>query len=135
MDESVNVIMGDGNAQNSASFESPGAPYTIGESLGSSGIGATPAAPHILGVVIPSAASTGTFSGALDVSNSTGNTAGASASGSYTVSSTTGRGTGTANFSGGTSSITVVIYCVRHRRFSVLDVQTKDPYLLGARLQ
>jgi hypothetical protein len=50
------------------------------------------------------------------------------------MSSTTGRGTGTANFTNGTT-IAVVVYGNRHRRFSVLDVQSSDPYLLGARLQ
>lgn len=135
MDESVSVIMGDSTAQNSTSFESPGAPYIIGESLGASGVGTTPAAPHILGVLTPSAASTGTFSGALDVSSSAGSTVGAAASGSYTVNSTTGRGTGTANLTGSASSTTAVIYCVRHRRFSVLDVQSSNPFVLGARLQ
>src|SRR6266481_812499 len=134
MDESVSVIMGDTTPQNSTSFESPGAPYIIGESLGTGGNGATPAAHHVLGVLTPSAASAGTFSGALDVISSAGSTAGAAASGSYTVSST-GRGTGTANLTGSTSGISVVIYCVRHRRFSVLDMQSSDPYVLGARLQ
>jgi Putative Ig domain len=135
MDESVSVIIGDTNVQNTTSFENPGAPYILGESLGSSGNGATPAVPHVLGVLTPSAASAGTFSGALDVSSSAGSTAGAMASGSYTVSSTTGRGTGTANLTGSASSISVVIYCTRHRRFSVLDMQSSDPYVLGARLQ
>jgi hypothetical protein len=134
MDESVSVIMGDTTPQNSTSFESPGAPYIMGESLGTGGNGATPAAHHVLGLLTPSAASAGTFSGALDVISSAGSTAGAAASGSYTVSST-GRGTGTANLTGSTSGISVVIYCVRHRRFSVLDMQSSDPYVLGARLQ
>ncbi len=135
MDESGSVIIGDTNVQNTTSFESPGAPYILGESLGTSGNGATPAVPHVLGVLTPSAASAGTFSGALDVSSSAGSTAGAMASGSYTVSSTTGRGTGTANLTGSASSISIVIYCTRHRRFSVLDMQSSDPYVLGARLQ
>jgi hypothetical protein len=51
------------------------------------------------------------------------------------MSTTTGRGTGTANFTNGANSIAVVIYGNRHRRFSVLDVQTSEPYVIGARLQ
>jgi hypothetical protein len=134
MDESVSVIMGDAIVQNATTMESPGAPYIIGESIGSSAVGATPAVPHVVGVVTPSAATAGTFSGTLDVSSSAGSTVGFAGSGSYSMSSTTGRGTGTANFTNGTT-IAVVVYGNRHRRFSVLDVQSSDPYLLGARLQ
>jgi hypothetical protein len=85
--------------------------------------------------VTPSATTTGTFSGTLDVSSSAGSTVAAAASGSYAMNSTTGRGTGTANLTGGANSIAVVIYGNRHRRFSVLDVQSSDPYVIGARLQ
>jgi hypothetical protein len=133
MDESVSVIMGDSSVQNATTLESPGAPYIIGESLGSGGVGATLGARHVVGVVTPSAVSMGTFSGTLDVSSSAGQVVGATASGSYTIS-TNGRGTGTANFTGSTS-VAVVIYANRHRRFSVLDMQSSDPYVLGARLQ
>jgi hypothetical protein len=135
MDESVSVIMGDAIVQNTTTIESPGAPYIIGESIGSSAVGATPAVPHVVGVVIPSATSTGTFTGTLDVSSSAGSTAGFAGSGSYSMSTTTGRGTGTANFTNGANSIAVVIYGNRHRRFSVLDVQSNEPYVIGARLQ
>jgi len=135
MDESVSVIMGDGIVQNATTMESPGAPYIIGESIGSSAVGPTPAVPHIVGVVTPSAATTGTFSGTLDVSSSAGSTVGFAGSGNYAMVSTTGRGTGTANFTGGAASVSVVIYGNRHRRFSVLDVQTNNPFLFGARLQ
>ncbi|MGB4784645.1 MAG: putative Ig domain-containing protein [Candidatus Acidiferrum sp.] len=135
MDESVSVIAGDTNVQNTTTIESPGAAYVIGESIGSSAAGATPSVPHVAGVVIPSGTTTGTFSGSLDISSSAGPTAGFAPSGNYTINSTTGRGTGTANFTGGATSVSVVIYGNRHRRFSVLDVQTSEPYLLGARLQ
>jgi putative Ig domain-containing protein len=135
MDESVSVIMGDGTVQNATTMESPGAPYIIGESIGSSAVGVTPVVPHVVGVVAPSATSTGTFSGTLDISSSAGSVTGFAGSGSYSMSSTTGRGTGTANFTNGASSIAVVIYGNRHRRFSVLDVQTNEPYVIGARLQ
>ena len=135
MDESVSVIMGDAIVQNATTMESPGAPYIIGESIGSSAVGATPAVPHVVGVVTPSATSTGTLAGTLDVSSSAGSIVGFAGSGSYSMSSTTGRGTGTANFTNGANSIAVVIYGNRHRRFSVLDVQTNEPYVIGARLQ
>jgi hypothetical protein len=135
MDESVSVIMGDAIVQNTTTIESPGAPYIIGESIGSSAVGPTPAVPHVVGVVTPSATSAGTFTGTLDVSSSAGSTAGFAGSGSYSMSATTGRGTGTANFTNGANSIAVVIYGNRHRRFSVLDVQTSEPYVIGARLQ
>ena len=135
LDESVSVIVGDAIVQNATTMESPGAPYIIGESIGSSAVGTTPAVPHVIGVVTPSAAATGTFSGTLDVSTSAGSTVGFDGSGNYAMVSTTGRGTGTANFTNGANSIAVVIYGNRHRRFSVLDVQTNNPFLLGARLQ
>ncbi len=135
MDESVSVITGDTNVQNTTTIESPGAAYIIGESIGSSAAGATPSVPHVAGVVIPLGTTTGTFSGSLDISSSAGLTAGFAPSGNYTINSATGRGTGTANFIGGATSVSVVIYGNRHRRFSVLDVQSSDPFLLGARLQ
>jgi putative Ig domain-containing protein len=136
MDESVSVITGDTNGQNATTIESPGSPYIIGEAIGTSGVGTTPLVPHVAGVVTPTGTmTTGTLPGTVDVSSSAGSTAGFAATGTYTIISTTGRGTGTANLSGGTSAIAVVIYGNRHRRFSVLDVQSTDPYLLGARLQ
>jgi hypothetical protein len=136
MDESVSVITGDTNVQNTTTIESPGAPYIIGEAIGSSGVGTTPLVPHVVGVVTPTGTTTtGTLPGTVDVSSSAGSTAGFAATGTYTIVSTTGRGTGTANLTGGTSSIAVVIYANRHRRFSVLDVKSSDPYVLGARLQ
>ena len=136
MDESVSVITGDTSVQNTTVIESPGAPYIIGESVGSSGVGTTPLVPHVVGVVTPTGTmTTGTLPGTVDVSSLGGLMAGASGSGTYTINSTTGRGTGTANPTGGPSSINIVIYANRHRRFSVLDMQTSDPYVLGARLQ
>ena len=89
---------------------------------------------YVLGVVTPSATTMGTLSGTVDVNKSAGSVAGAAVTGGYTIVSTTGRGTGTANFTGGTS-IAVVFYANRNRRFSVLDVQSNNPYVLGARLQ
>lgn len=136
MDESVHVITGDTNVQNTTTIESPGAPYIIGEAIGTSGVGATPLVPHVVGVVTPIGTTTaGTLPGTVDVSSSAASTPGFAVTGSYSIVSTTGRGTGNANLTAGTSSIAVVIYANRHRRFSVLDVQTSDPFLLGARLQ
>jgi Putative Ig domain len=136
MDESVSVITGDANVQNATTIESPGAPYIIGESIGTSGVGATPLVPHVVGVVTPAgaAAGPGTFSGTMDVgSNPPATVAG---SGTYgAIDPTTGRATGTANFTTGGAKTNIVIYANRHRRFSVLDVQSTDPYVLGARLQ
>ena len=136
MDESVSVITGDANVQNATTIESPGAPYIMGEAIGTSGVGATPLVPHVVGVVTPAgaAAGPGTFSGTMDVgSNPPATVAG---SGTYgAIDPTTGRATGTANFTTGGTKTNIVIYANRHRRFSVLDVQSIDPYLLGARLQ
>jgi len=136
MDESVNVITGDTSVQNTTLIESPGAPYIIGEAIGASGVGTTPLVPHVAGVVTPTGSmTTGTLPGTVDVSSGAGSTVGFKATGTYTIDSTTGRGTGTANLTGSASSIAVVFYGNRHRRFSALDVQSSDPYLLGARLQ
>jgi len=136
MDESASVIMGDANVQNATTIESPGAPYILGESIGTSGVGATPLVPHVVGVVTPAgaAAGPGTFSGTMDVGSDPPATV--AGSGTYgTIDSTTGRATGTANFTTGGATTNIVIYANRHRRFSVLDVQSTDPYVLGARLQ
>ena len=135
MDESVSVIIGDTNVQNTTTIENPGAAYIFGESIGSSAVGATPSVPHVAGVVTSSGATTGNFAGSVDVSSSAGLTVGFTPSGNYTINSTTGRGTGTANFAGGANGVSVVMYGNRHRRFSVLDVQSSNPFLLGARLQ
>jgi Putative Ig domain len=139
MDESVTVITGDANVQNATNIENPGAPYIIGEAIGTSGIGATPLVPHVVGVVTPTGTTTaGTLPGTVDVSSSSESVAGASGSGTYmAIDPVTGRGTGTANanLAGVPTSVSIVIYANRHRRFSVLDVQSTDPVLLGARLQ
>jgi hypothetical protein len=139
MDESVHVITGDTNVQNTTLIESPGAPYILGEAIGSSGVGTTPLVPHVVGVVTPTGTmTTGTLPGTVDVSSSSaGSVPGASGSGTYMINSVTGRGTGTANanLAGVPSSVSIVIYANRHRRFSILDVQSTDPVLLGARLQ
>jgi hypothetical protein len=94
----------------------------------------------VVGVVTPSGTTTGTLftgtlSGTVDVISSAGSTVGATASGSYVIDTTNGRGAGTANLTGGASAISIVIYARRGRQFVMLDVQTSDPYVLGARLQ
>jgi hypothetical protein len=93
--------------------------------------------PHVVGVVTPTGTTTtGTLPGTVDVSSSAGSTAGFAATGTYMgIDPISGRGLGTANLTGGATNIAVVIYANRHRRFSVLDVQSIDPYVLGARLQ
>jgi hypothetical protein len=138
MDESASVIMGDANVQNATTIENPGAPYIMGEAIGTSGVGAAPLVPHVVGVVTPAgaAAGPGTLSGPMDVgSNPSGTIAG---SGTYgAIDSTTGRATGTANFTTGGAKTNIVIYANRHRRFSVLDMDPTHlyPFVLGARLQ
>jgi hypothetical protein len=140
LDESVSVITGDANVQNATTIESPGAPYIIGEAIGTSAVGATPNVPHVVGVVTPSgaAAGPGTFAATVDVSSVGGLLPGTGGSGTYgAIDLVTGRGTGTANanLAGVPSSVAIVVYANRHRRFSILDVQSADPVLLGARLQ
>jgi hypothetical protein len=71
----------------------------------------------------------------VDVITSGGPVVGATASGTYTGIDANGRGTGTLNLTGGTSSTSIVIYARRVREFVILDVQSTDPYQLGARLQ
>jgi hypothetical protein len=134
LDESAEVQEGTFRQQNSTSIESPGMPYVAGRDLGVSGL--TLSAVNVNGVITPSAATSGSISGSLDVISSAGSTAGFAASGTYTsIDSTTGRGTGTMNLTAGSSGISVVIYARRHRQFVILDVQTPSPYAIGARLQ
>lgn len=134
LDESAVVQVGTFRQQNSVSIESPGLPYIMGRDLGV--LGVTRDTAHVLGILIPSGATSGTMSGTLDAISSSGSSAGAAATGSYaSISSTTGRGTGTMNLTAGSASVPVVIYARRHRQFVVLDVQSTTPYIIGARLQ
>ena len=134
LDESAGVQVGSFRAQNATSIGTPGSPYIAGRDLGNLGI--TRSTQHILGVLTPSGAAAGTFTGALDVISSAGAFAGVSPSGSYTgIDSTTGRGTGTANLTNGSSAINIVIYVRRVRQFVILDVGSTNPYVIGTRLQ
>jgi hypothetical protein len=139
LDESQGVETGSIRQQNATTIQTPssGAPYIVGLGNGEL-IGLTPSTANVVGVVTPSGASVatmGTLPGTVDISSSAGNLAGVAASGSYAIDSTTGRGTGTANLTGSPGSVSVIIYARRGRQFVVLDVQSIDPVLLGARLQ
>jgi 6-phosphogluconolactonase (cycloisomerase 2 family) len=134
VDESVSVLTGSLRSQNATTIQTAGAPYIVGLGNGDF-VGANRNVESAVGVITPSGTTSGTLTGTVDVISSAGSVVGATASGTYTIDSTTGRGTGTANLTGGTSSIPVVIYARRVRQFVVLDVQSSDPYLFGARLQ
>jgi hypothetical protein len=134
LDESVSVLAGSFRPQNATSLASTGVPYIVG--MGNGDLeGVNPNVAQAVGVVTPSGATSGTLTGTVDVVSSTGPVVGVTVSGTYTIDSTTGRGTGNANFSGGPSSVATVLYVRRVREFIILDVQSTDPYLLGARLQ
>jgi hypothetical protein len=132
LDESTQVRTGSLNAQNALSIVSPNMPYIFGadEAAINRASGA-----RVSGVLTPSGATSGTLSGTVDAVTPTGLSPGAAVSGSYgSISSTTGRGTGTASLIGG-SSVNIVIYAFRNRRILMLDMQSANPFLTGARLQ
>ena len=134
LDESVSVLTGSFRPQNATIIEDPGLPYIVGLGNGDlSGVDAN--VDSAVGVITPSGATSGTLTGTLDVISRARAVVGTTASGTYSLDSATGRGTGSANLSGGTSSISIVIYARRGRQFIVLDIQSRDPYQLGARLQ
>ena len=134
LDESATVEVGTFRLQNSTSIEAPGSPYIIGRDLGV--LGVTRSTEHVDGVVVLSGAASGTITGAVDVISSSGSSAGAAATGTYTsIDSITGRGTGTMNLTAGPSGVSVIIYARRHSQFVVLDVQSTNPSLIGARTQ
>src|SRR5208337_5634739 len=91
---------------------------------------------HVSGVITPTGTATsGTFPGTLDVISGAGAFPGVTASGTYTsLSATTGRGTGTANFTDG-STVNVVVYAFRGRKLMILDVSSTTPYFMGLSLQ
>jgi hypothetical protein len=134
LDESISVLTGSFRAQNATTIESPGAPYIVG--LGDGDLsGVNPSVQSVVGVITPSNATSGTIAGTVDVKSSTSSSVGVTPSGTYTIDSTTGRGTGTVNLTGGTSSLSVVVYTRRIREFIIVDMQSSDPYQAGARLQ
>jgi hypothetical protein len=131
LDESAQVRTGSFDQQNSVTIENVGSPYVFG-----GGTGSSTASTLFAGFVTPTGTTTsGTLPGTVDVISSAGLFPGATASGTYTsMNSTTGRGTGTANFTNG-STVNTVIYVSRHRKFVVLDVQSTKPYLTTGDLQ
>jgi hypothetical protein len=134
LDESTQVQEGSMRNQNSVSIENAGAPYITSRLQGSTSVSKNTI--HVSGVITPTGTTTsGTFPGTLDIISGAGAFPGVTASGTYSsISSTTGRGTGTASFTDG-STVNVVIYAFRHRKFMVLDVQSTNPYFMGLSLQ
>ncbi len=91
----------------------------------------------IIGVITPSGATSGSFSGTGDLINESGLFT-ASVSGSYAgIDSTTGRGTGNITLTASATNKTtnVIIYAYRHVIFAVLDVSSNNPDVQLAPLQ
>jgi hypothetical protein len=133
MDESAQVRTGSINAQNATSIGSPNQNYIFGAEQASSNRGKI--GSRLSGIIKPSGAASGTFTGTVDAISSAGSFPGASVTGNYSsLDATTGRGTGTASLTGG-SAVNVVVYAARNRRFLILDKQSNTPVLTGARLQ
>ncbi|HME57096.1 MAG TPA: hypothetical protein VKF63_02075, partial [Terracidiphilus sp.] len=134
LDESTQVQEGSMKNQSALSIESVGSPYILSRLQGSTSVSKNTI--HVSGVITPTGTATsGTFPGTLDIISSAGAFPGVTASGTYSsISSTTGRGTGTASFTDG-SSVNVVVYAFRGRKFMVLDVQSTNPYFMGLSLQ
>ena len=131
LDESTQVQEGSMKNQSSVSIQN--APYIMSRLQGSTSVSKNTV--HVSGVITPTGTTSGTFPGTLDIISSAGAFPGVTASGTYTsINSTTGRGTGTATFTDGTS-VNVVVYAFRGRKFMVLDVQSTNPYFMGLSLQ
>ena len=134
VDESASVLTGSFRPQNATTIKNAGAPYIVGLGNGDL-VGENPNVNNVVGVITPSGTTSGTFTGTVDNISSTGSAAGVAVTGTYSGIDANGRGTGTLNLTGGTSSLSIVIYARRGREFVILDAQSSDPYLLGARLQ
>jgi hypothetical protein len=134
VDESVSVLTGTFRPQNATTIQNPGLPYITGLGNGNL-LGVNPSVDNVVGVITPSGATSGTLTGTVDNVSSTGNTVGVTVSGTYAGIDANGRGTGTLNLTGGTGSPSIIIYASRGRQFVILDAQSANPYLLGARLQ
>jgi len=134
LDESTQVQEGSMKNQNAFDIVDVGAPYVMSRLQGSTSVSKNTV--HVSGVITPTGTTTsGTFPGTLDVVSGAGSFPGVTASGTYTsISSTTGRGTGTATFTDG-STVNVIVYAFRNRKFMVLDVQSANPYFMGLSLQ
>lgn len=134
LDESTEVQVGTFREQNATSIGSPNSPYIMGRDLGTQGI--THSTDHVLGVVTPTGATSGSLSGTADVISDFGSLPGVPVTGNYmSIDAVTGRGTGTANLTNGSSAGSIVIYATRGRQFLILDVQSSNPYVIGARLR
>ena len=142
LDESTSVEVGSSHAQLNTIITGAGSPYVFGLGFGNLSIGlgfgygdlsTTPANAQTVGVVTPTGTSTsGTLSGIADVMP--GHVVGSAASGSYTIDSTTGRGTGSISLTN-SNTINGVFWVLDGGKFVVLDVQTANPDLIGARRQ
>jgi large repetitive protein len=138
LDEGTQVRTGVVTPQNTVMIENPGQRYISGNNAPR-----TLGSDVVNGVLVPSGSTAGSFSGTLDLNAEIGSTLGFAPSGTYgapnyiSLSSTTGRGTGTANLSNSSSSHSVVVYAMRHRKFLVLDVDPSamDPFLVETQLQ
>jgi hypothetical protein len=134
LDESTEVQAGTFRKQNATSIGNPNSPYIMGRDLSIQGI--THTTDHVLGVITPTGATLGSLTGTADVISSSGSFPGVSVTGSYmSIDATTGRGTGTANLTDSSSAVSIVMYVTRGRQFLILDVQSFNPYVVGARLQ
>jgi Putative Ig domain len=133
LDESAAVNVGSFRAQNGLTIGSPGSPYVAGRDQGVLGI--VRSTVHVLGVVTPSGATSGTLSGTMDVSSTSGNTVGVTVTGMYNTLDATGRGTGTTNLTTGSTSVAIIIYARRAAQFVILDVESLNPDIVGAKVQ
>lgn len=134
VDESSEVQGGTFREQNATSIGNPNSPYIMGRDLSIQGI--THTTSHVLGVITPTGATSGSLTGTADVISDSGSFPGVSLTGTYTsIDTTTGRGTGTANLTDDSSAVSIVMYVTRGRQFLVLDVESSNPYVVGARLQ
>lgn len=139
LDESTEVLFGSFRAQNGTSIDYENAsgdinPFVLGRDQGSLGI--THLTDHVIGVITMSGATSGNLSGTGDVISTSGSFPGVPLTASYmSIDSTTGRGTGTANLTDASSSVSIVIYATREQQFKILDVQSSNPLLVGAKVQ
>jgi hypothetical protein len=126
LDESTAVRVGTLRAQNPTSIGNPNSPYIMGRDLGTQDI--TGSTDHVLGVITPTGATSGSLSGTADIINSSGSFRGVPVTSNYmSIDTTTGRGTGTANLTDGPSSVSIVMYVTRGSQFLIMDVQSANP--------
>lgn len=140
LDESTAVLLGNFREQNGTSIDYINTttgnlnPFVLGRGLSSLGI--THLTDHVIGVITMSGATSGNLSGTGDVISTSGSFPGVSLTGTYmSIDSTTGRGTGTANLTDASSPVSIVIYATRKQQFVILDVQSSNPLMVGAKVQ